>query len=232
MNGHELVGKSGHGAADADAADVRAAADAAHPAALADVALHHRPPAAELHDARLRAEFVGEIALLIIAAAIAALVQRFGKKPCRPQKLVERNHRRAARGLAQQIEQRLHEIIGLNRTARHVDDRDARLRFPLPAEIIGKAHRAGRIALHGVNAAVGRAGARGDDRPRFRRQPVDPVAGRDRLARWSGRGRNAAQEPSALFFSSGIEPSMTRMNGPIRSSAASWKNCMKSSPTS
>src|SRR3954470_15820654 len=43
---HELVREAGHGAADADAADVGAAADAVHPAALADVALHDRPPAA------------------------------------------------------------------------------------------------------------------------------------------------------------------------------------------
>ena len=50
---HELVGKPGHGAADADAAHVRAAADSAHPAALAHVALHHRAPASQLHDAWL-----------------------------------------------------------------------------------------------------------------------------------------------------------------------------------
>src|SRR4051794_20746891 len=51
---HELVGEAGHRAADADAADVGTAADAVHPAALADVALHHRPPAAELDDALAR----------------------------------------------------------------------------------------------------------------------------------------------------------------------------------
>src|SRR5262245_15097375 len=48
---HELVGEAGHRAADADAADVGAAADAAEPAALGHVALHDRPPAAELDDA-------------------------------------------------------------------------------------------------------------------------------------------------------------------------------------
>src|SRR3954466_10583902 len=35
--GHELVREAGHGAADADAADVRAATHAVHPAALRDV---------------------------------------------------------------------------------------------------------------------------------------------------------------------------------------------------
>src|ERR1044071_2658854 len=44
---HELVGEAGHRAADADAADVGATADAVHPAALGDVALDRRAPAAE-----------------------------------------------------------------------------------------------------------------------------------------------------------------------------------------
>src|SRR5215468_2451228 len=44
---HELVGEAGHGAGDADAAHVGAAADAVHPAALGDVAVDHRPPAAD-----------------------------------------------------------------------------------------------------------------------------------------------------------------------------------------
>src|SRR5690606_13969461 len=47
--GHEAIGKSRHGAGDADAAHVGAAADAVHPAALGDVAIHHRSPAADLH---------------------------------------------------------------------------------------------------------------------------------------------------------------------------------------
>src|ERR1700748_3261793 len=45
---HELVREAGHGAGDADAADVRAAADAVDPAALGHVALDHRTPAAQL----------------------------------------------------------------------------------------------------------------------------------------------------------------------------------------
>src|SRR3954469_20104134 len=44
----ELVGEARHGAADADAADVRAAAHAVDPAALGHVALDHRAPAAQL----------------------------------------------------------------------------------------------------------------------------------------------------------------------------------------
>ena len=90
-------------------------------------------------------------------------------------RLVERNHRREAGDLVQQIEQGLHEVVGLDRTARDVDDRQAGLRFPVPAEIVGQPHAAGRIAFHGVDAAVGRAGAGGDDGQRLGRQPVDPL---------------------------------------------------------
>src|SRR4051794_33103008 len=57
--GHELVGEAGHGAGDADAADVGAAADAVHPAALGDVAVDYRAPAADLHQALGRAVLVG-----------------------------------------------------------------------------------------------------------------------------------------------------------------------------
>src|SRR5580692_9718849 len=46
---HELVGEARHRAADADAADVGATADAAHPAALGHVAFDDRAPAAEFH---------------------------------------------------------------------------------------------------------------------------------------------------------------------------------------
>ena len=41
----------------------------------------------------------------------------------------------------------------------------------------------GRVAGHRVDAAVGRAGADGDDAPGLRREPVDPPVERQRLAR-------------------------------------------------
>src|SRR5437016_2215255 len=76
---HELVGEAGHRAADADAADVGAAANTVHPAALADVALHHRPPAAELDDTFARAVADREIGLLVVAGPVAALVDRLAE---------------------------------------------------------------------------------------------------------------------------------------------------------
>src|SRR5580700_7634478 len=48
---HELIGKAGHGAPDADAADVGTSADATHPAALSDIAVDDRAPATELDEA-------------------------------------------------------------------------------------------------------------------------------------------------------------------------------------
>src|SRR5277367_3232497 len=78
---HKLIGKSWHGTTDANPADIRAAADSIHPAALPNVALHHRPPASQLHDARWRAVFLRELRLLVISPAVASLVHRGAEKP-------------------------------------------------------------------------------------------------------------------------------------------------------
>src|SRR5262249_14801323 len=48
---HELAREARHRAADADAADIRASADAVHPTALRHVALDHWSPAAKFHEA-------------------------------------------------------------------------------------------------------------------------------------------------------------------------------------
>ena len=60
---HELIGKAGHGAADADAADVRAAANSSHPSTLGHVAVDHRSPAAKFHNALGRTVARCEVAL-------------------------------------------------------------------------------------------------------------------------------------------------------------------------
>src|SRR4029079_3252218 len=93
---HELVGEAGHRAADADAAHVRAAAEAVHPAPLGDVAVDHRAPAADLHQALGRVVVLREVALLVIARAVAALVHRLAEDPRRAQLVVERDHGRQA----------------------------------------------------------------------------------------------------------------------------------------
>src|SRR5216683_3201094 len=69
---HELVREARHGARDADAAHVRAAAHAVDPAALGHVALDHGPPAAQLDQALGRAILAGEVTLLVVAGPAAA----------------------------------------------------------------------------------------------------------------------------------------------------------------
>ena len=56
-------------------------------------------------------------------------------------------------------------------------------RAEVPAQVVGQAHAAGGVAGHGVDAAVGGAGADGDDGQRLGRQPVDPGVEGDGLAR-------------------------------------------------
>src|SRR5436190_1226405 len=85
---HELVREAGHGAADADAAHVWAAADPGHPAALGDVAVDDRAPAAQLHLALGRVVVQREIALLVVAGAVAALMHGLAEQPRGPQGLV------------------------------------------------------------------------------------------------------------------------------------------------
>src|SRR5215510_6915389 len=70
---HELVREARHGAGDADAAHVRAAAHAVDPAALGHVALDHGPPAAQFDQALGRAVLAREVTLLVVAGSIAAL---------------------------------------------------------------------------------------------------------------------------------------------------------------
>src|SRR5208283_1190097 len=78
---HELVGEPGHRAGDADAAHVRAAADAVDPAPLGHVALDHRAPAAQLDQALGRAVLAGEVTLLVVPGSVAALVHRGLEQP-------------------------------------------------------------------------------------------------------------------------------------------------------
>src|SRR3954451_10472726 len=179
--GHELVGEAGHGAADADPADVRAPAHAVDPAPLGHVALHHRAPAAQLDDALGRAVLRREVALLVVAGTVAPLVHGAAEQPGGPQGVVERDHRRLAGRQVEQVGQGLGEVVGLDRAARHADDRDAGLGLPVPAEVVGHAHRAGGVAGHGVDPAVRGAGPGGHDGRRLGRQPVEPLAGGDRL---------------------------------------------------
>lgn len=76
--------------ADADAADVGAAADAGHPAALGHVAVDDRIPAASPDQAFGRVVVRGEAGLLVVRATVAALVDRLPEQPLRAQHVVQR----------------------------------------------------------------------------------------------------------------------------------------------
>src|SRR5271163_3468835 len=102
--GHKLIRKPRHGAADADAANVRTTANTGHPTTLGYVAVHHGSPAAQLHDALRRTIDFREVALLVIAGAVAAVVYGLAKQPGRPELIVERNHRRQPRYLIEEIQ--------------------------------------------------------------------------------------------------------------------------------
>src|ERR1700677_4150264 len=91
---HELVRKTWHGAANADAAYVGAAADSGHPSPLGNVAVHNRAPASQLHDALWRAIHFGEVTLFVVPGSIATFMDRPAEQPGRTQFIVERNHGR------------------------------------------------------------------------------------------------------------------------------------------
>src|ERR1700690_3438835 len=56
---HELVRESGHGAAYANAPDVRTTPNPSHPSALGNVAIDHRTPASDFSNALRRAAAFG-----------------------------------------------------------------------------------------------------------------------------------------------------------------------------
>src|ERR1700723_1776561 len=183
--GHELVGESRHGAADANAAHVGAAADSSHPAAFRNVAVHDRPPASQLHNALWGSVHFGEITLLVVTGSITALVDRLAEQPSRPQLVVERNHGRQSSHLVERVEYGFHEVVGLHRASGNIDDGQTGLGFPVPTQIISQTHSSRWIAFHGVYPAVGGAGSASNHRESFGCQTVNPLVGGDGLAGFS-----------------------------------------------
>ena len=92
--GHELVGKSRHGAANADSCQ-RSGSRRLHWIHLpfGDITLDHGAPAAKRDDALGRAILVGEVRLLIVPAAVATFVERGLKEPRGSELLIEGDHR-------------------------------------------------------------------------------------------------------------------------------------------
>src|SRR5580692_7677460 len=101
--GHEFVREARHGAADTNAADIRTPPNSSHPTSFRDIAVHHRPPAAQLYNAFRRAVLFGKITLLVITGAIAAVVYGVAKQPGGAQLVIEWNHGSEAGYLIKQI---------------------------------------------------------------------------------------------------------------------------------
>ena len=116
--------------------------DAGHPSPLGDIAINHRPPASQLHDALGRAIHVREIALLVVTCPIATVMHRLAKQPRGTQLIVQRNHRSQARNLIEKVEHRLHKVVRLHRTSRNIHHRQARAGAPIPAQVVGETHGA------------------------------------------------------------------------------------------
>ena len=142
---------------------------------------------------------------------------RIPREPfCRTAKLAgachRADHRRHACRLIQKIGERLHEIVGLNRTTGNVNDRKARVGSPVPSKIIRQPHAARWISLHGVNATVCRTCAGSHNSLSFGREPVDPFDGENGLARLRV-GTLSRAISFRLISSLGMDPSTTRTNG-------------------
>src|SRR5215210_5442926 len=162
VDGAELVGEAGHGAADADAAHLHAAAVAVDVAPLGDVALDHGAPTAQLVQALLVAVLPGEDALFVVAGPGAVTVHRLAEQPGRAAQLVELGQR------GQAVEEQTHRSRGLDvvltdgRAAGHVDHGHAEGAAVVLAQVVHDAHGVGDVALGGGDAAPGGAGADGD----------------------------------------------------------------------
>lgn len=72
--GHKLVWESRHRAANANSTHVRTSANSRHPTPLRHIAIDHRTPTAQFHDAFKRTVLCREIALLVVARPVAAFV--------------------------------------------------------------------------------------------------------------------------------------------------------------
>ncbi len=135
-----------------------------------------------------------EIILLVVGGTVAAFMHGLAEQPGGTELLIERNHGRQSGRLEEQVQHGLHEVVGLHRAAGNVDDGQPCLGAPIPAKVIGQAHGSGGIAGHGVNATVSSTGSSSHHGQGFGSEPINPLAGGDRLA-GVGIGTLAAQYP-------------------------------------
>src|SRR5262249_15943230 len=107
----EAVREAGHGAADADAAGVHAAAPVVDRPPPGDVAVALRARAADLHQALLVAETPGEGPLLVVAGPHAPAVDGLAEQPGRPAQRIELRQRAQPLEEEQDRRDRLGEVV-------------------------------------------------------------------------------------------------------------------------
>ena len=144
---------------------------------------------------RLSAGVRRELPLLGEPGPPAALLHGAPEQPRRSALLVELEHRLHPGEVQRQVQQRLGDVVGLHRAAGQVDDRQPEARAPTRTEVVAQPHRAGRVAAHRRDPAVGGAGAERQHGRARGREPVDPGVGRDRLAGLAGRRRAPPSGP-------------------------------------
>ncbi len=210
-------------------AHVGAATDAVDPAPLRHVAVHDRAPAAELDDALRRAVLRGEVALLVVAGSIAALVHRCTEEPLRPQLRrragssgPDRWPGRAGRGSSR-------------RGCRDGSGSRARTRSGCPPSTSSPSpgSRARPWRPWGCPPWRGcRRRWRTCRRP-ARRAPWGPDGRATRWSSWAGRCRDRCRtrtsSPRDLIASLGIDPSTTSTNGSSSPRSALKNHSRKSS---
>src|SRR5260370_1779667 len=124
---------------------VRPPADPVHPTADGDVALDHGPLAPKLDQAAALARRLGEAAVLGVADAVAALVDRAPEDARRPALLVQLERRPHSDQVEDDPAERLGDVVALDGAPRQVDDRGLAAREAIPPRVAAHAHGPGRV---------------------------------------------------------------------------------------
>ena len=130
----------------------------------------------------VRAVLGREVAVLVERCAVAALMHGAAEVHRQTVLIVELRNRRDAGESHDENRQCFRGVVRLSRATGDVDDRKSRSRGPAPAEVVAHAHGAGRVVLHGRDAAIRGARSQRDNRRCLRSQPVDPLVRGDRLS--------------------------------------------------
>jgi hypothetical protein len=117
-----------------------------------------------------------------MTAAVTTLVQGLREEELRAKRIIQRNRRYGSSGLAEQIKQGLHHVVGLNWAPGHAYNTYACLGFPTFAKVLWQACTAGGVTFHRVNTTIGSASPSGNYGPGMRGKLVNPFTSRDGLA--------------------------------------------------